>query len=366
MSGLREGESAFGRTLEGAGWPMRGRTRRTAFGAAVVALGLVWLAAGGCGSTSWKTADGRIVTGRIDFQHEATTGRVYHLYVPTSYNPRRAYPLVISAQGTFPFDEARNQRDRWVEVAEKNNLIICSADFDGANGLLSVPLDHPAPELVRDDKTTMAILQELQSRYNIRKDAIMITGWSGGGLTAHFVGLRHPDTFRCIVGRAANFNDHLVTDAEALRARHMHVYCFLGTADLPGWAEMNRSANYWYTVRGFRNFRIRQIPGGHDPNQAEAARYFVDIISHWPSVRIESSSREGRAPLAVALQAIIKDPDSPDGRVDTILWNLGDNTVATRPDVTHTYSKPGLYNVFLTVIDKDGNHEYAQTWVQVD
>jgi poly(3-hydroxybutyrate) depolymerase len=355
------------------GWPRKERTsamkrgsRTVAVSAMIAALAVFWAVGSGCGSAQWRTSDGRIVTGRIDFQREATTGRVYHLYIPSTYNPKRSYPLVITAQGTFPFDEAMNQRNRWVEVAEKNNLIVCSADFDGATGWLGIPKDRPPPELVRDEKATLAIIQELEQRYSIRKDAIMITGWSGGGYPAHFIGLRHPEVFRCIVGRAANFGEHLVTDDVGLRARHMHVYVFFGAADLPGFPEMNRNANFWYTVRGFRNFVARQLPGGHDPNQAEAGRYFLDIINHWPSVRIESSSREGKAPLTVGFQAFIKDPDSPDGRVDTILWNLGDNTVAARPDVVHTYTKPGLYNVFLTVVDKDGHHEYAQTWIQVD
>lgn len=340
-------------------------TRRIGTGLAA-ALVMAAALASGCGAQAWRTADGRVMTGKIDFQKEATTGRTYHLYVPTTYNPKKAYPLVITAQGTFPFDQAAGQRDRWVNVAEKQGLIVCSPDFDGASGFLGIPPDRAAPELVRDEQSTLAILEELKRRYSIRKDAVMITGWSGGGFPAHFIGLRHPDLFRCIVGRTANFKEGLVTDDVAQRARHMHVYVFFGSGDFPGFAEQNRDANFWYTIRGFRNFAVRRLAGGHDPNQDEAARYFLDIVNHWPSIEIQASATEGKAPLAVRLRAVIRDPDSPDGRVDTVLWNLGDNTVAARPEVTHTYSRPGLYNVFLTVVDKDGHHEYAQTWIQVD
>jgi len=324
--------------------------------------------AGGCasGSQVWRTADGRIATGRIDFQKEPTTGRVYHLYVPTTYNPRKAYPLVITAQGTFPFDQAAGQRDRWVEVAERTGLIICSPDFDSATGLLGIPADRPAPELVRDETAILAILDELKQHYNIRSDAVMITGWSGGGYPAQFIGLRHPDLFRCIVGRTSNFKENLVTDDVATRARHMHVYLFFGQGDLPGFADMNRDANFWYTIRRFQNFEIRELPGGHNPHQEEAARYFLDLINHWPSIRIDATPTEGRAPLAVRLRALARDPDAPDGRVDSVLWNFGDDSVAVRPEGVHTYDKPGLYNVFLTVVDKDGHREYTQAWVRVD
>jgi len=333
---------------------------------ALAAVGLVAaVGLGGCAPTPWRTEDGRIVTGKLDYQKEPTTGRTYHLYIPTHYNPRRSYPLVMTAQGTFPFDQAQSQRDRWVEVAERYGLIICSPDFDGANGMLAIPPDKPPPELVRDDQATMAILNEVRRRYNIDPDAIMITGWSGGGYPAHYIGLHHPDVFRCIVGRTANFNEHLVSDEVARRARHMHVYVFFGEGDLPGFDQMNRDANFWYTVRGFRNFMIRQLPGGHNPNQLEAARYFLNIIRHWPAVHIDASRTEGPAPLTVRLRALVRDPDAPDGRVDSVLWNLGDGTVSAKPEVVHTYERPGLYNVFLTVVDLDGHHEYAQTWITV-
>ena len=344
------------------------RKHATWVAAAASALGAaaVLAAAAGCATTDWRTPDGHIRTGKIDFQHEATTGRTYHLYIPTNYNPKRRYPLVVTAQGTFPFDEAAHQRDRWVDVAEKYGLIICSADFDAATGWLSVPADRPAPELVRDDKATVAIIREVRSRYNINPDGIMITGWSGGGFPAHFIGLHHPEIFRCIVGRAANFSERLVTDDVALRARHMHVYVFFGESDVPGFAGMNREANFWYTMRGFRNFVIQTQPGGHDPNQVEAARYFLNIVNHWPAVRIDASTLEGPAPLTVTLRALVRDLDSPDGRVDSVLWNLGDNKISPEPEVTHVYEKPGLYNVFLMVKDLDGHQEFKQTWIKVD
>jgi poly(3-hydroxybutyrate) depolymerase len=331
------------------------------------AIGLAWAAfvAGGCTPEAWRTSDGTIVTGRIDNQYDKTTNTRYHLYVPRSYNPRKAYPLVITAQGTFPFDHAQAQRDKWVGTAEQYGLIICSADFDSANGLLNIPVDRPAPELVRDEKAALSIIAELKSRYNINPDGLMITGWSGGGFPAHFIGLRNPDLFRCIVGRAANFNEHLVTDHVAHRARHMHVYVFFGMADLPGFDEMNRNANFWYTVRGFRNFVIKQLPGGHSHNEDEAGRYLTNLVRYWPAVDIRASTTEGRAPLSVTLEADIQDPDSPAGRVDSILWTLGDGTSSVRPQVTHTYTKPGMYNVFLTVVDLDGHREYAQAWVRV-
>jgi dienelactone hydrolase len=334
--------------------------------AGVLAAAGAALLAAGCASDEWRNPDGTIRTGKVSFQHEASTRRTYQLYIPTTYNPRRPYPLVVTGQGTFPFDEAAHQRDRWADVAERYGLIVCAPDFDSATGFLGFPSDRQAPELVRDDKACIAVIREVMSRYSINRDAVMITGWSAGAYPAHYIGLNHPEIFRCIVARAGNFSEHLVPDDVALRARHMHVYVFFGQGDLPGWDTMNLDAEFWYTMRGFQNFVYKRLPGGHDPNEVEAGRYFLNIVNHWPAIHIEVVAPQGQAPLSVTLRARVRDPDSPDGRVDSVLWNFGDNTVSTKPEVTHTYARPGTYNIFLMVKDLDNHVEYQQTWVRVD
>ena len=315
---------------------------------------------------SWRPPTGPVQRGKIDAQKEAGTGRTYHLYVPSTYEPARGYPLVVSAHGAGLFDGAKKDRDRWIDVAERYGLIICSPDFDAATGYLTIPQDRPAPELVRDERATLAIITEVKARFHVNYGAILMTGFGRGAYAAHFIGIRHPDIFRAVVGRCGDFSEHLVTDDFAHRARHMHVYVFFGERDLPGADEMNRQASFWYTVRGFRNFVIRRLPGGHDSNEAEAARYFTNMVNHWPATYIEAMPTRGKAPLSVTFRVRVRDLDMPDGRVDSVLWNLGDGTVSSNPELVHTYASPGLYNVFLTVVDLDGHHECAQQWIPVD
>ena len=332
---------------------------------ALLLLASATVTTGGCAADAWRTPAGAVITGKINFQKEPDTGWTYHLYVPKSYTPTRSYPLVITAHGTFPFDHALMQRDRWTKVAERYGMIVCAPDFDSANGLLSVPLNRPVPELLRDEKATLRIIDELERRYNINRDAIMITGWSGGGYPAHFIGLRHPDLFRCIVGRAANFSMNLVSDAFADRARHMHVYVFYGSADLPGFGGINGDAQFWYRLHRFQNFEIRRLNGGHDPHQDEAARYFDDIIKHWPTVHVNAIRRASDAPLTVRFRADVRCSNSPGGRVETLLWDFGDGQRAAGQAVTHTFRRPGTYKVFLTVTDAAGYRECAQKWLKV-
>ena len=330
----------------------------------LVLLALAATLLAGCAVQPWRTAEGRIVVGKIDFQRESVTGRTYHLYIPTTYTPLKQWPLVITAQGTFPFDQALGQRDRWVAVAEREGLIVCSPDLDSANGFLAVPADRTPPELERDEDATLRIIRELLLRYNLNADAVMITAWSGGGFPAHFIGLNHPDLFRCIVGRAANFSVNLVPEALAERARHMHVYLFYGEFDLPGFDLMHQEAARWYAAHKFPNFLMHKFPGGHNSNESEAARYFLDLVNHWPSVRIRATTVSARASRLIRFQAEVRDNDGPASAV-SVTWDFGDGTVATGALVDHSYAAAGLYKVFVTAVDPDGHREYAQQWYTV-
>jgi ankyrin repeat protein/poly(3-hydroxybutyrate) depolymerase len=306
-----------------------------------------------------------IPTGRLDALVEPSTKRTYYLYVPTTYDPERTYPLVVTAHGDGAAAGAKAERDFWADLAERYGLIVCAAEMESAKAALDLPKDRPAPELLRDEQACMAIVRQVASQYKISRGAVLMTGVSSGAYAAHFIGLRHPEIFRCIVTRSGHFDERLVADAVAQRARHMHVYLLFGEGDPPDIAQMSRDANYWYTVRGFHNAVIRLMSGANDPNVTETARYFLGITNYWPDVHIEASAPQGQASLEVTFRARVHDPDSPEGRVDSVLWNFGDKTVSSKPEVTHTYAAAGIYNVVLIVADLDGHREYQQAWIRV-
>lgn len=308
---------------------------------------------------SYLDERGHVRTGKLSFHNEASK-RNYYMYVPENYTAKKRWPLVVSAPGTFPFDSSPGTRDSWIAQAKKHGIIICCPDFETATGLLNVKADQT--KLAKDEKAVEAILQEVRKRYSIHPDGIFVTGWSGGGYPAHYLGLVRPDIFRGIIGRTANFSEDLVDDETARKARHRHVYCFFAKSDLAGIPEQNRRAHFWYTVHGFLNFRIKEVPGGHSKNNDLAAEWLMKVVNTWPVAKIQASPASGRAPLTVDFRAVASDPN---GKIVSYVWQFGDGDVSIHQSVRHTFTKPKLYNVFLTVTDDEGNKEHAQIDIEV-
>ncbi|MBN2582787.1 MAG: PKD domain-containing protein, partial [Planctomycetes bacterium] len=282
--------------------------------------------------------------------HQKAFNRNYYMYVPHNYTPRKRWPMIISAPGTFPFDSSPGTRDAWVDAADELGLIICCPDFETANGLLNIKADQG--KLQRDNEAVMAIVREVAATYSIDPNGVAVTGWSGGGYPAHYIGLKNPNIIRAIIGRTANFSEDLVDDATARKARHIHVFCFFAKSDLAGIPEQNRRANFWYTMHGFLNFEIREIPGGHSKNNHLAGDWFVKMLRTNPTARIQASTLKGQAPLTVNFRALAADPD---GKVTGYIWQFGDGGVSIQQSAAHTFSEAGTYSVFLTVTDNDGN-----------
>lgn len=320
----------------------------------VLAAGAVLLAA-----DNYLDEHGAVRTGKLSL-HNDKSNRNYYMYIPTTYSPKKAWPVVVSAPGTFPFDSSPGTRDSWIDQAEKYGIIVCCPDFDSANGLMNVKADQP--KLAKDLEAVITILDEVRQRYKIDPNGIFSTGWSGGGYPAHYLTLKRPDVFRGIIGRTANFSEDLVDDETARKARHRHVYCFFAKSDLAGIPEQNRRAHFWYTVRGFLNFKIEEVPGGHAKNNDLAAQWLTKIVTTWPVARIQASKTSGAAPLTVDFRALASDPN---GRITSYVWQFGDGGVSIRESAQHTFTEPKLYNVFLTVTDNDGNKEHAQIDIEV-
>lgn len=101
-------------------------------------------------------------------------------YVPTCYTGQREVPLVLTMHGGGQSDWHQFYTTSWIEVAEKNEVIIVSPNSP-KDQLWHAPEGGRAvdPELY-EIKYLMALLEEIQKKYKIDKNRIYMQGMSLG------------------------------------------------------------------------------------------------------------------------------------------------------------------------------------------
>tara|TARA_Y100001980_G_C14551488_1_gene334868 strand:- start:910 stop:3504 length:2595 start_codon:yes stop_codon:yes gene_type:complete len=100
-------------------------------------------------------------------------------------------------------------------------------------------------------------------------------------------------------------------------------------------------------------------------NQMPVATFDVRTLSATGSREIDFREEDGEVDTAYVFDAL--DSMDPDGAIgdstDIEVWNwtFSDGTFGDRPQVTHTFTTPGMHTVSLVVTDKDGTQSFART-----
>jgi len=78
---------------------------------------------------------------------------------------------------------------------------------------------------------------------------------------------------------------------------------------------------------------------------------YISVLSNVsiPAAAFTASPTFGNAPLNVSFT------DASTGSPTSWKWYFGDGTISTDHNPVYTYSKPGLYDVSLTVINSGGS-----------
>ena len=125
---------------------------------------------------------------RIDssFAFQTNPAKKYSIYVPSTYNPAVANPLMV---GFHPLNAGVWDAEYWCDTlsafAEMNNLILVCPD-GGANGDITDPIDY--------DFTT-ALLDSMALWYNIDAQRVYAMGFSMGGVATYEYGFNHAAVF---------------------------------------------------------------------------------------------------------------------------------------------------------------------------
>ncbi len=133
----------------------------------------------------------------------------YGLFVPSSYNPSRAYPLVVCLHGYgFTGD---SYLDRWQKRLGENYLLACPTYMESAWW------NRFGEELV------LATLHDVQARYHVDRNRIFITGMSNGGIGTWIIGMHHADVFAGIAPMASGIDEALYPFLANLRQTPVYV-----------------------------------------------------------------------------------------------------------------------------------------------
>lgn len=211
----------------------------------------------------------------------------YALYVPKTYDPKKAYPLLVSLHGATSnhllnrrrvFGLGNRPGESDYEAIRNEDVAFPDVDFivltpygrgevAGYNGLA--------------EQDVLRAMDDVQRAYNVDKERVYLTGLSmGGGGTWH-LGLRYPDRFAaivpvCAVGdlslfpftQGASATDRALFDLTgptsiAENAANLQVFIFHGDQDPAVNVEHSRRMVARYREQGFfgKNVRYFELPG---------------------------------------------------------------------------------------------------------
>lgn len=218
-------------------------------------------------------------------EKEPGTGRAFYIYVPSTYQHDRAVPLIVTCHGTPPYDMAEYHIREWKMLGEQYGCIVVAPTLIATDGIFG---DGPIVGMLADERFILSIISLLGYRYNIDRANIMLTGFSGGGFPAYWVGLRHPDVFSCVVARNCNFSARNLEGWYTPEALKTLVYVYWGENDPAAIRIQSENAVRYFQTQGF-NVTAETIPGGHERHPEFAMTFFR---MHWrpsrPSLPVAS------------------------------------------------------------------------------
>ncbi len=149
----------------------------------------------------------------------------YGLFVPPSYDPDVAFPLVVCLHGAgFTGD---SYLERWAARLGEWSILACPTTMAGTWWTRS------------SEDLVLATIEAVRARYRIDPDRVYLTGMSNGGIGAWIIGMHHAPRFAAVAPMASGIDDVLFPFLENLR--HTSLYVIHGARDqiMPVWLSRN-------------------------------------------------------------------------------------------------------------------------------
>jgi len=320
--------------------PGAGSARRLRVMRALVVAGLA--AGPGCIVINPGHAPGPVLRLR-----EPDTRRDYLLYVPSTYTPDQAWPLVIACHGSRLLDSPRLQIDEWKALAESKGFLVIAPELEGA----SLPADpgQALARLRRDEGAILAILAHVRAARNIDTNLVFLAGWQAGAYPALYTGLKNPNVFRAIGLRQPGFDARLVEPCLPYVDHQQPVLIVYGVADLD--RSQSQAAAEWFR-RNRMAVNEQEVSGAGRRDPTPIYAFLRDTVRAQPWIRLAVAEVDPSRPLTVAFSVESSIP------LDLYQWDFGDGGSSKVAQPEHTYAKAGTYRVRVTVTS--GKKSYAR------
>ncbi|WP_416897954.1 MAG: phospholipase [Minwuia sp.] len=188
-------------------------------------------------------------TGVLAFGPDVDSRETFWAYVPETYDPATAHPLVVALHGGS--GKGRTFLYSWLRTARSRGAILIAPTSLGGTWALQGD-DIDSPHLAR-------IVDFARERWTIDERRMLMTGMSDGGTFTYVSGLLAGSPFTHLAPFSAAFHPMLGMFAEAARVRELPVHVVHGGLDWMFPADMARMAHEWLQQAGAR-VTYREIP----------------------------------------------------------------------------------------------------------
>jgi phospholipase/carboxylesterase len=187
-------------------------------------------------------------TGIIRFGEDPNARETVWAYVPETYSPDVAHPLVMALHGGS--GRGRSFLWSWVRDARSRGAIVVAPTSLGETWAIQGE-DRDTPHLAH-------ILAFLRSRWNIDPARMMLSGMSDGGTFTYTSGLEASSPFTHLAPMAAAFHPMLVQMADESRLSGLPIHIIHGLKDWMFPADMARNAERYFSAAG-ANVTYREV-----------------------------------------------------------------------------------------------------------
>ncbi len=191
-------------------------------------------------------------TGVMHFDNEPRTRGGFSLYVPETYTPDRAWPLVVAMHGGS--GHGRGFLWSWLRDARSFGAILVAPTSAG-NSLGSTWAlmgdDNDTPNLAR-------IVEQVSAKWTIDPQRKLLTGMSDGGTFCYVSALDNGSPFTHLAPVSATFHPMLISTADTERMQGLPIFLTHGALDWMFPVEVARQARRALSAAG-ANVTYREI-----------------------------------------------------------------------------------------------------------